>query len=158
MHSNRNVRLSRRNWNADSVHPWHRIVSNVTLSTRMVQLYLEHLTYFLNVLRNAFSVIWNASSVTTIHVLVKWRIGKCKRPIKIWKGVYFFLSGLICPNQGLFIDSTSKHFIIWWGSPFKSYIISISKGLTKQIVVVFIQSTSQKIIENIETETCKLVE
>ncbi len=35
------------------------------------QLYLEHLTYFVNVSSvnwNVVSVIWNASSVNTIHV------------------------------------------------------------------------------------------
>jgi hypothetical protein len=54
------------------------IVSSVTLS--VFQLYLEHLTYFCNVssvTRNAFSVIWTASSVKTIHVPVKRRIGMC---------------------------------------------------------------------------------
>jgi hypothetical protein len=65
MHSNSNVRWSRWSWNADSVHSCHWIVSSVTLS--VFQLYLEQLTYFLNVSSvtwNASSVIWNASNVS----------------------------------------------------------------------------------------------
>ncbi len=57
---------------------WQWIVSTVTLSA--FQLYLEHLTYFWNVsivTWNAFIVSWNASSVNTIHVSVKRRIGMC---------------------------------------------------------------------------------
>jgi hypothetical protein len=76
MHSNSNVRCSRWSWNADGVHSCQWIMSGVTLS--VFQLYLEHLTYFWNVSSatwSAFSVIWNASSVSTIHVPVKRRIG-----------------------------------------------------------------------------------
>jgi hypothetical protein len=61
-----------------SVHSCHWIVSGVTLS--VFQLYLEHLTYFLNVFSvtwNAFHVIWNASSVNTIYLPIKRRIGMC---------------------------------------------------------------------------------
>ncbi len=78
MHSNSNMRLSRWSLNADSVHSCQWIVSSVTLS--VFQLYLEHLTYFWNVFRvtcNVFSIIWNASSVTIIHVPVKRKIGMC---------------------------------------------------------------------------------
>jgi hypothetical protein len=71
MHSNSNVR-SRWSLNAISVHSCRWIVSNVTLS--VFQLSLEHLTYFWNVSSvtlNAFTVIWNAFIVNTIHVPIK---------------------------------------------------------------------------------------
>jgi hypothetical protein len=69
----------------------------------MFQLYLEHLTYFLdvsNVTWNVAGVIWNASSFNTIHVPVKRRIGmflfsmhkNFKGPLKNKERVYIFLN------------------------------------------------------------------
>jgi hypothetical protein len=86
------------------------------------QLYLEHLTYFWNIssaIWIAFNVSWNASSVNTIHVPVKRRIGMClecmlknfEGPLKI-KGRVIkkkLISGGTCPSKGLLIDITSKH-------------------------------------------------
>jgi hypothetical protein len=66
----------------------------VSSETPVFQLYLEHLNYFWNVsstISNVFTVIWNASCVNTIHV------------------TFIYISGVTCPNQGLWNDITSKH-------------------------------------------------
>ncbi len=73
MHSNSNVRCPRWSWNTDSVHPCHWTVAHVTLS--VFQLYLEDLTYCCwnvsSITCDAISVIWDASSVNTVHIPIK---------------------------------------------------------------------------------------